>query len=148
MNRIPKPERYYINTGRYLKARGRKWEADTPEEAIRLRQELERSDAPEAFDDSDRDDHLTRHESVWIPDVFEGFIQGMGSHQLDAVRVLVRNPSIRADKLADAIGVSGSSLAGVLSGLSKQLRKLELKQSQLYLIHTEWDGEKSPARFS
>src|SRR5436305_14792137 len=65
--------------------RGKKWKADTPEEAIRLRQKLEAIDNHAIiYGDEDlmaEDDQLVRAESVWTPDVFWSFIQEIGYSQ-------------------------------------------------------------------
>jgi hypothetical protein len=123
--------------------RGKKWEADTPEEAVRLRQTLENQDIHEANSDPDLEDHQVRSESVWTPDTFWNFVHGIGSQQQKAVIAMLKQPGIRADALAGELGIEEGSFGGVLSGLSKQLKQFELRPSDLYLVHTDWsDGER------
>jgi len=123
--------------------RGKKWEADTPEEAVRLRQTLENQDIHEANSDPDLEDHQVRSESVWTPDTFWNFVHGIGPQQQKAVIAMLRQAGIRADALARELGIEEGSFGGVLSGLSKQLKQLELRPSDLYLVHTDWsDGER------
>ncbi len=121
--------------------RGKKWEVDTPEDAVRLRQRLEDQDAYEASSDVDIEDHQIRAESVWTPDTFWNFVQGIGPQQRKAVVAMLKQPGIRADVLAQELGIEEGSFGGILSGLSKQLKQLELRPSDLYLVHTDWsDG--------
>jgi hypothetical protein len=121
--------------------RGKRWEADTPEEALRLRQMLDNLDTHEINGDTSREDQYIRSESVWTPDVFESFIRDIGYQQQEAVKAMLASTGIAAEELAKQIRIKPESLGGVLSGLSKQLKRLELKPSDLYLVHTEWDGK-------
>lgn len=120
--------------------RGKKWEADTPEEAVRLRQQLDNLDTHEMNSDPILEDQHIRAESVWTPDVFESFINSIGSQQREAVKAMLGNVGLTAEDLAKRVKVKPESLGGILSGLSKQLKKLELKPSDLYLVHTDWSS--------
>ena len=114
---------------------GKKWEADTPAEALRLRRELEEADIG-----SGEIQQRMRAESVWTPDTFWNFVQDVGSQQKKAVAALLENDSLWAPQLASEIGIDESALGGVLSGLSKQLKKLELRPTDLYQVHTDWSA--------
>jgi hypothetical protein len=119
--------------------RGKRWEADTPEEAIRLRRELEAQDAAEPGADVRAEQDL-RATSAWTPDTFWNFVQSIKPNQKAAVIALCEHSSLWADDLAEAINVHEDALGGVLGGLSKQLRQLELRPSDLYQVHTDWTG--------
>lgn len=124
--------------------RGKKWEADTPEEAVRLRRELEEWDEAEAEDGIGPSAHEVRSESVWTPDTFWNFVNSIGHHQKKAVVELLQSHGyVKAASLAESIGIEEGGLGGVLSGLSKQLKQLELKPYDLYAVHTDWsNGER------
>jgi hypothetical protein len=119
--------------------RGKKWEADTPEEAIRLRRDLEAQDANEPGADVRAKQEL-RAESPWTPDTFWNFVQLIKPNQRQTVIALLESNGLWADSLAKAIGIHEDALGGVLGGLSKQLRQLELRPSDLYQVHTDWTG--------
>jgi hypothetical protein len=117
--------------------RGKKWEADTADEAMRLRKTLEEWDALEPGADVRAEQQL-RAESIWTPDTLWNFTQGIKPQQKAAVVALFESQSLWAPDLAKAIGIHESALGGVLSGLSKQLKHLELRPSDLYQVHTDW----------
>jgi hypothetical protein len=117
--------------------RGKKWEADTADEALRLRKTLEEWDALEPGAAVLAEQQM-RAETVWTPDTFWNFIQVIKPQQKSAVMALVENQSIWAPELAKAIGIHESALGGVLSGLSKQLKHLSLRPSHLYQVETDW----------
>lgn len=128
--------------------RGKKWKADTPEEAIRLRRELEEIDEEEAmyggFDSGTDYDERLRAETVWTPDVFWNFLKGIGRHQTAIVMALLENSrqGVTSSELTKALKLPDEvSLAGALSGLSKQLKRLELKPAHLYTVNTTWTGD-------
>lgn len=132
--------------------RGRKWKADTPEEAIRLRRELEQIDAEEEqygeLDLGGEHDEQIRIETVWTPDIFWAFINSIGRQQTETVKALLENPQgITSSKLAERLKLPNEmALAGVLSGLSKQLKKLDLKPAHLYSVNTRWISENTKER--
>ncbi|HEY5027942.1 MAG TPA: hypothetical protein VIK39_06005 [Candidatus Angelobacter sp.] len=132
--------------------RGKKWKTDTPEEAIRLRRELEELDAEEEqFGELDlrgEYDEQLRIDTVWTPDIFWTFIGNIGRQQIETVKALLENPrGITSGKLAERLKLPNEmALAGVLSGLSKQLKKLNLKPAHLYSVNTRWIGENTKER--
>jgi len=127
--------------------RGKKWEADTPEEAIRLRRDLEMVDAREPGADVRAEQEL-RADSPWTPDTFWNFVQTIKPNQKLAVVALLESSSLWAGDLAKAVGIHEDALGGVLGGLSKQLRQLELRPSDLYQVHTDWTGGERRRLFS
>lgn len=132
------------NKGAHLLAirfihRGKKWEADSPEEAVRLRRELEGWDEADAEEGKGISPQEIRAESVWTPDTFWNFVNKIGSYQKKAVITLLEGQRyFEAADLAKSIGIEESALGGVLSGLSKQLKQLELSPYDLYRVHTDW----------
>lgn len=131
--------------------RGKKWKADTPSEAIRLRRELEELDAlAEQYGEIEfSEDERLRAETVWTPDVFSTFVQSIGRQQREIVKALLEHPvGITSGRLAERLRLSDEmSLAGILSGLSKQLKKLELKPAHLYSVNTSWRPEGKKREF-
>lgn len=127
--------------------RGKKWRADTPEEAVRLRQQLELADAMEDAADPFPSDHV-RRESVWTPDVFWDFVHSIGQQQRVVIEALLRNESVSSAELAEELKLDNElALGGIISGLSKQLRKFELKPMDLYVVNTDWTGGERIRRF-
>jgi hypothetical protein len=128
--------------------RGRKWEADTPDEAVSLRRALEEWDVADA--QVGKGVPLTQYlraESPWTPDTLWNFVHKIGSFQQKAVVVLMEKDFLWSHELAKEIGIEESALGGVLSGLSKQLKQLELRSSDLYQVHTDWSGAERKRRF-
>jgi hypothetical protein len=122
--------------------RGKKWEADTAEEAIRLRRELEEWDQEDAEQGEGVPwQQVVRSESEWTPDTFWNFVQNIGFQQKKAVIALLEKRNLWSHDLSKAIGIEESALGGVLSGLSKQLKPLQLRTSDLYQVHTDWSGD-------
>ena len=80
--------------------RGKKWEVDTVDEAIRLRRELDLLDDEEMNIDPTVEERLIRADSPWTPDVFLDFVQQIGTLQQKAIRVMLAKNGIRSDELA------------------------------------------------
>ncbi len=121
--------------------RGKKWEADTPEEAVHLRRALEDCDEEDAEQGIGASPQEVRADSVWTPDTFWNFVNSIGYQQKKAVVALLqKRGSLEAPALAEGIGVEEAALGGVLSGLSKQLKQLELRPYDLYRVHTDWSN--------
>ena len=131
--------------------RGKKWKADTPEEAIRLRHALEIDDQSErlASDPTKSpDDWLVELDSPWTPEVFWSFLDGIGDQQKDAVLAMAEHDGISSAELTKRLKLSSEmALAGVISGLSKQLTNLDLTPPVLYTVNTKWNGKKKERFF-
>lgn len=125
--------------------RGKLWKADTPEEAIRLRQQLEVEDIHK-LGPSDRGiDGIDGH---WTPDVFATFLQTIGEKQRAAVSLMAAHAGIGSAELAKRLKLdSQTALAGVISGLSKQLKTLDLELDNVYTVKTKWSGRKKEELF-
>ena len=69
-------------------------------------------------------------------------INGIGELQKRFLAVLVERASPKSITLAEKRGLESEvALAGVVSGLSKQLRKMEIQPSSLYRVDVEWKGK-------
>jgi hypothetical protein len=122
-----------------FKHRGRIWRADTVTEAITLRNQLELADqaAIEAGEDpSDIEDQ------IWTPDLVVDLLRNVGKNQKGFLRALFEKTCVSSDDVIKQLDLGNEvSLAGVLSGLSKQLKKLGIKPWELYRAQIEWDGK-------
>lgn len=118
--------------------KGTAWRADTAEEAVALRNELEKSD--KAF--------IPEHEAMdqlnafWTPDKFMDVINGVGELQKRLLAAIFRKPGITAKELVKELRLDSEvSLAGVISGLSKQLKKMDIEPKQVFVIDVKWKGK-------
>ncbi|MGA2000877.1 MAG: hypothetical protein ABSG52_12855 [Terriglobales bacterium] len=121
--------------------KGTKYRADTPAEAVALRMELERRDAAEG--------DVFRH-SAWTPDLAEELINGIGELQKKFLAVLCeRATPTKSKTVAERMGLDSEiALAGAISGLSKQLRKMSLTPRHVYAVDVEWKGKSKERSFS
>lgn len=126
--------------------RGKKWRVDTAQEAIELRQRLEAIDEEEDASGVFPDDHI-RAESVWTPDVFWDFVHSIGPQQREMLEALIEDSKSSADLTERLKLESDVALGGVISGLSKQLRRFELKPVDLYVVSTDWRNDERVRRF-
>ena len=120
---------------------GKLWRADTKEEAISLRRTLEMEDriATESGEEID-----VVQENVWTPDMAMDLLKRAGQLQKEFLRTLYDGDGaeISSDKIIKKLSLrSEEAFAGVLSGLSKQLKKLGVKPWNLYDTRVEWDGK-------
>ncbi len=118
---------------------GRLWRADTEDEAIRLRQKLEAQDRIAAERGEEPD---IARESVWTPDMAMELLKNAGDLQRRFLRVLYEGTEIGSEKIIKKLALDSEiAFAGVLSGLSKQLKKLGVKTWDLYDTRVEWTGK-------
>ena len=87
------------NKGAHLLAirfihRGKKWEADSPEEAVRLRRELEGWDEVDAEEGKGISPQEIRAESVWTPDTFWEFCQQDWIVSKESCNYTARRPKV------------------------------------------------------
>jgi hypothetical protein len=127
--------------------RGKKWRVDTPEEALAFRKKLEQEDHNEVAYDPNLATELLYEKNKWTPDRFTDLINNIGPRQMNLLRVLVATPnwSIEVNELAEKLKLrSPNSLPGILSGLSKQVRKMGLEPYDLYRDRIDWtEGDRS-----
>jgi hypothetical protein len=124
--------------------KGTKWRADTADEAVSLRNELETRDKAyePAFDEMDRSS------AFWTPDKFVDVIGGVGDLQKRLLAAIFRKPGITAKELVKELRLDSEvSLAGVISGLSKQLKKLEIEPKRVFGIDVKWKGKAKTRTF-
>lgn len=120
------------------------WEADTIEEAIALRAKLEYSvrfppDPLRAMDKQAR---------FWTPDRVMDVINGVGKYQHRFLMFVWEQKRISSTDLIGKLGLKSEvALAGVISGLSKQLRALNIEPNQVFVIEVKWDGKKKNRTF-
>ena len=118
---------------------GRLWRADTEDEAIKLRRKLEDQDrvAEEMGQEPD-----SVRESVWTPDMAMELLKNAGELQKKFLRVLYEGTEVTSDKVIKKLALDSEiAFAGVLSGLSKQLKKLGVKPWNLYDTRVQWSGK-------
>lgn len=145
--------RYVYNTLRKVgcelmaiefKYKGTVWRADTAEEAVALRNELVKADKVfipehEAMDQS---------EEFWTPDRFMNVVQGTGELQQKLLTAIHHKPGITSKELVQQLGLDSEvALAGVISGLSKQLTQMGVKPRQVFAIEVNWAGKTKTRRF-
>ena len=125
--------------------RGRRWKADTPEEAIRLRRQLEVGEIAKV---GARDSGIDGLDGPWTREVFATFLQTIGEKQKAAVSLMAKYAGIGSAELAKRLKLdSQTALAGVISGLSKQLKMLDLAVDNLYTVRTKWKRKKKEELF-
>jgi hypothetical protein len=120
------------------------WEADTVEEAIALRAKLQYSTrfGPDPHKEMDKLDRL------WTPDRFTSVIEGVGEMQKRFLIALQQHPGISSEELTKELGLNSEvALAGVISGLSKQLKQLSIEPKEVFLIDVKWAGKKKKRTF-
>ena len=120
------------------------WEVDTPDEAIALRAKLEYSTRfpPDPHKEMDKKARL------WTPDRFMDVIEGIGDLQRKLLLEIRRKPGITSGRLVMALGMKSEvALAGVLSGLSKQLKKIGIEPNDVFLIRVDWSGKSKTRSF-
>jgi hypothetical protein len=126
--------------------RGKKWRADTPEEAMALREKLEAEDSVHAYTLHGSDaEEFVLNETKWTPDRFYGLVSNLGPLQKRFLAVLVLSQgNVSAVEACRKTGTTSLlGLAGVQSKLVRQVRALELEPSDLYTVQINWtEGER------
>jgi hypothetical protein len=116
-----------------FKHRGKTYRADTPKEAVELRALLEKQDADSGI-------HRA-HSRFWTADQASELLDHLGELQKRLLAAISNGTSVPSDTLRRTLKLDSEiALAGVLSGLSKQVRKLEINPHDLYSVEVEWDG--------
>jgi len=129
-----------------FKHNGRLWRTDTVDEAVALRKKLEAHDQAE-FEAGEELPYVYR-DDVWTPDTVTDLLKSAGDLQKRFLRLIADGGSVTSEDLVVGLGLDSEvSLAGVLSGLSKQLKKLGVKPSDLYTVEVSWAGKSKTRRF-
>jgi hypothetical protein len=111
---------------------GKKYRADTAKEAVDLQRLLEKRDL-------DHGAHRIRH---WPTDVALGFVESLGEQQWKFLAALSQGASVPSEDMVKALGLDSEiALAGVLSGLSKQAKKMNVNPHNIYYVDVEWTGK-------
>jgi hypothetical protein len=127
-----------------FKHRGQEYEADTPDEAIRLRDILQKYDREEVEIGNITEEELIYDTTKWSEDRFLSMTQNIGIAQQKFLAVLLGSPRgpVNVGMIAKRLGVnSAMALAGVQSGLAKQLRAIGLDPIDLYRVEISWVGD-------
>jgi hypothetical protein len=114
---------------------GKKYRVDTVEEAVALRFELEKSD-------TERGSYSEAHRA-WTPDLAMELLNGVGELQKKFLAVICGDVAgLRSESITESMGIDSEvALAGVISGLSKQLRKMSVRTSDVYRVDVHWNGK-------
>ena len=113
--------------------RGKKYRADTAKEAAELQFHLEQHDATQG---------VYQHPRVWTDDLALDLLNGIGEAQKKLLALLVDVAGRRSTTLVDELGLDSEiALAGVVSGLSKQLRKMDMSPHDVYRVEVTWKGK-------
>jgi hypothetical protein len=124
--------------------KGNLWRADTPQEAVALRNELEKAD--KVF--MPQHEELEKLDALWTPDRFMDVIDGIGKLQRRLLAEVYRTPGITSRQLVERLGLDSEiALAGVVSGLTKKLRQLDIEPKMVFTIEVKWTGKKKTRRF-
>lgn len=129
-----------------FKHRGKEYSVDTPDEAISLARKLEQEDEADVRLGNISEEELVYENTRWSEDRFLSMTENIGIAQQKFLAVLLdslRGP-VNVDTIAKKLGVhSAMALAGVQSGLAKQLRAIGLEPIDLYRVEISWtDGER------
>jgi hypothetical protein len=125
--------------------RGKRFEVDTPEEATSLLAHLESEDQNDVKFGNISREELLYEKTKWTADRFIDLVQNIGPAQKLFLAALLGSPdSVRAETIEKKVGAPSSMvLAGIQSGLAKQVRALGLEPTDLYRVHINWtEGER------
>ncbi len=121
--------------------KGVKYRADTVQEAVSLQASLKQYDTMFDSDGPQTAPH------VWTADLAMELLDNTGELQKKFLATLSSGTSLSSGSLAEMIGVESEiALAGVISGLSKQLRKMSINSNSIYSVDVVWKG-KGKTRF-
>jgi hypothetical protein len=121
--------------------RGNQYEVDTPEEAVRLREYLQKEDEADVQYGNISEEELVYEKTKWSEDRFLALTQNVGLEQKKLLAALITAPRgpVFVGNLCKRLGLpSPESLAGVQSGLAKQLRAIGLEPIDLYRVEISW----------
>ena len=125
---------------------GRQWRADTVEEALALRKRLDDEDKI-AF--MSGEEPASEESHAWTPDVVTELLQSLGEHQKSFLCTLCEHRDfLPSDQIVKKLSLQSEvSFAGVLSGLSKQSKKLNIMPWDLYEVQVSWKGKSKTRSF-
>jgi hypothetical protein len=127
-----------------FKYKGTVWRADTAEEAVALRNELEKSD--KVF--VPIHEEMSEADAFWTADRFMDVITGVGDLQRQLLVTVRQKPNITSRELVEHLGLDSEvALAGVISGLSKKLKQLGIELKRVLVINVNWSGKTKTRKF-
>lgn len=131
-----------------FKHHGRTWRADTVSEAIELRRQLDDTDEIDALNGGIELD--SEDADVWTPDTVTTLLENVGELQLRFIRLLTdADEQLTSAEIVQQLKLDSEiAFAGVLSGLSKQLKSIGLKPQQLYWVVVRWTGKTKTRYFA
>jgi hypothetical protein len=131
-----------------FKHSGRIWKTETVEEAIALRRKLEINDQVAFEAGEDVDIYEEDRRQVWTPDTVMDLFKGIGSQQKRFLKALAEGTETPSEQILGVLGLQSEvSFAGVLSGLSKQLKKLGINTADLYTVSVKWTAKNKARSF-
>lgn len=121
--------------------KGVKYRTDSVQEAVSLQASLAQYDAVFGSYGSENTPR------VWTADLVMDLLNNIGELQKKFIAALSNGANLSSGSLVETIGVESEvALAGVISGLSKQLRKMSITSASLYNVEVVWKG-KGKTRF-
>jgi len=128
---------------------GQEYQADTPEEAIKLEALLRAATEKKAKADPAFARKVAQVESGWTEEKLRHALNKIGPMQMKMLVRIWENETIDAEDLAKELGLpSQVALAGVLSGLSKQLKPLNVRPNDILQIDVLWTGRNKTRIFA
>ena len=134
-----------------FKHRSKTYRADTPEEAARLVKLLREADRSEGIyaDDEYSEDGDPVYKKVWDLDTFMELMRNLGDFQKDFLESLFAKYQVPSSVILKELGIDSEvALAGILSGLSKQLKTMNLSSGDLYSVTVKWTGKQKKRLFT
>jgi hypothetical protein len=134
-----------------FKHRAKTYRADTPEEAANLVKLLREMDRAEGIYDDDgySEDGDPVYRKVWDMNTFTELMRGLGDLQKDFLKSLFAKCQVPSAAIRKELGMDSEvALAGVLSGLSKQLKFMNLTSGDLYSVTVKWNGKQKTRLFT
>jgi len=131
-----------------FKHNGRIWRTDSVEEAVALRRRLEINDQIAFESGEEVDVYEEERRQVWTPDAVVDLFKGIGFQQRHFLKALAEGTEVPSPQILGVLGLQSEvAFAGVLSGLSKQLKKLGINNSDLYTVSVKWNATNKSRSF-
>jgi hypothetical protein len=131
-----------------FKHNGRIWRTDNVDEAVALRRRLEINDQISFEAGEDVDVYQEENQQAWSPDTVMDLLKSIGPQQKRFLKALAAGNHLSSEQILKALSLDSTvAFAGVLSGLSKQLKKLGIKTSDLYAVEVKWTGKSKTRTF-
>lgn len=122
-----------------FKHNGKTWRADTPKEAIELLQQLEAIESGET----------TKRKSVWDIAKITDVLNSLGKLQQQLLIYVSVAKEVKSSSLVDELHLQSEiALAGVLSGLSKQVKEHGVEMKDVLRIDVAWRGKTKERQLS